>query len=196
MTTDDGAEFFSRLNALADFFNAKLSEAVATMYFDALADIPMERLIPALNRATKDCTFMPKPVEIRSFASGNVDDHAQIEWNAWRRAASLGGAAATLVCSNHLADALTWTFGGWVDACVMELSPEMWASKRKEFLVNYRISFGRYEHSRECLPGTMEPNQWTPVVFIANDGDVRRISAETARGLLGGDDGSNRRITS
>src|SRR5690242_13414167 len=104
MKSNEAADFILRLTALSELFNVKLSEAAQVLYFEALSDLEMPALIDALGQAAKRCKFMPKPVELRELAIGNIDDAAALAWNSWKEAARKGGSMRSLVCDRVLAE--------------------------------------------------------------------------------------------
>lgn len=157
MTNRDSGEFFRRLLGLAELFDAKFSEAKSTLYFEALRDLPLETVIAAMNQAARACSFMPRPAELRSLAFGDDDTRVESAWLAMRDAMRIAGAYASLIVADAaLADAIVSLFGGWAEACAVELSPEMWAAKRKEFARVYRVMIGRQVSGGRYLPGVAE----------------------------------------
>lgn len=186
MTPEQAPDFISRLTTLSELFGARLSEATQVLYFEALQDLELDWLIRAISQSAKHCKFMPKPVELREFAIGPIEDQALVAWNGWRRAARLGGASRSLICDSAAAFAIENTFGSWPEACVLELSPEMWASKRKEFTQNYRIALLReYLGPYRFLKGTGTiDNKWNKTLFLDDDGGVVENLIEDARAEL------------
>lgn len=138
MDAGDSSEFAQRLVGLGEVFDASLSPVKQALYFEALADLPLEDVVRALNQAMKACTFFPKPAELRDFAVGNVEDQAAQAWANLKRHAREIGAYRTWEVDTIFVLSVRDTFGSWPAYCAAELSPEMWASKRKEFLGNYQ----------------------------------------------------------
>ncbi len=145
MTTDDAPRFVERLTAVAEVFDAKLSEAKLTLYFEALKDLALADVLEGMGLAVRTCKFMPKPVELRELAVGTVEDRGEEAWIEFKDAMRRLGAYRAPVFESVLAFAITDTFGSWSAACEADLSPEMWASKRKEFLRAFRR-----HHQREA----------------------------------------------
>jgi hypothetical protein len=195
MIIDDNGEFARRLNTLAELFDAKLSPQRKALYFEALRDLPFEKVAVGLNQAAKVCKFFPKPAELRSLAVGDVDDAAEAAWMACRRAMTVVGGYTSLVTSNAvLGEAIAAVFGSWPEACALELSPEMWAAKRKEFGRVYRVLAGRGLDGARYLPGICETQnsgrtdwkRFTPVVVLEADA-IRTLTAgeaDTYRAVL------------
>lgn len=189
MNTEDQPDFMRRLMALAEVFDAKLSPARSALYFEALRDVPMASVVQAMNAAVKGCKFFPRPVELREFAQGNSDDAAESAWLAFQTGMRrLGAMASVSVRDAALAETITAMFGSWAEACAAELSPEMWAAKRKEFGRIYRVMRGRMLDGGRYLIGTAERHngqrgdwmRYTPVGRIDMDGSVRSLSPAEA----------------
>ena len=140
MTSSDAPEFLSQLMALSELFNAKLSAAAQTLYFDALIDLDLESIRVAMTEAARTCKFMPKPAEVRDLILGPADMWAEKEWEELkglaRRLGQYDGSWVEFI-SDEGTDALRAVFGSWAEFCTAELSPEMWSSKRKEFMRSY-----------------------------------------------------------
>lgn len=157
MTNQESPNFFSRLKALAELFDAKFSEAKATLYFEALKDLPLEAVIRALNQAVKSCTFMPRPAELRNFALGDSEDRAEGAWISFRETMKRAGSYASLsIADAALGETIIAMFGSWPQACAQELSPEMWSSKRKEFARVYHVMCQRNLSGSRYLAGICE----------------------------------------
>jgi hypothetical protein len=140
MTDDDQVPFMRRLVALAALFDKELAPSTQVLYFEGLRDLSLEDCVRAMSAAVTGCTFMPKPVELRHFVVSSDEDAAEAAWIEFRRQARLVGAYQSPVFEDAaLADALLAIFRTWPAACQTDLSPEMWASTRKEFGRVYRV---------------------------------------------------------
>lgn len=157
MDVADNDEFTRRLVGLGELFEANLTPVKQALYFEALRDLPFALVAKALNQATRACTFMPKPAELRKLVVGDDEDAAERAWMAFRTAMRSAGSYASLVVVDPaLADAITAVFESWPAACALELSPEMWANKRKEFGRVYRVLVNRGLVGARYLPGICE----------------------------------------
>ncbi len=142
MTIEDAPEFLTLLGGLAEVFDAKFSEVKQQLYFEALKDLTLRDIREAMQEAIKTCKFMPRPVEIRTLVHGDPKDHAEQAWADLRRDARQCGAYASFTPEfPEAAQALVESFGSWPSFCAAELSPEMWASKRKEFIAAFERHF-------------------------------------------------------
>lgn len=189
MNTDHAEEFGRRLVALAEVFDVKLSPQRQALYFDALRDLPYESCVTALHAAVKVCKFFPRPVELREFVQGDAEDAAEAAWVAFRQAMGRIGHYSSLVVRDAaLGEAILALFGTWPAACCAELSPEMWASKRKEFGRVYRMLRQRRLEGSRYLPGVAEHHNsqraawigFSPVGVLERDGTVRALAGAEA----------------
>lgn len=73
MERSDGMAFGQALAVLAEAFGEPMSKARSAAYFDALADLPLDDVRAAIRSALRDCTFFPKPVELRKYSGTHVD---------------------------------------------------------------------------------------------------------------------------
>lgn len=195
MTTQDLAAFSARLVELAELFDAKLSQGKQALYFEALKDLERAAVFAALTEAARRCTFMPKPAELRAFAVGDGEDATERAWMACRTAMRVVGSYASLVVADPaLGEAIVTLFGSWPAACSADLSPEMWASKRKEFGRVYRVLVHRGLVGSRYLPGICEAQNsgrpdwlvYVPVKQLAGGGveTLTLAQAEAARTQL------------
>lgn len=189
MTTDENGEFSRRLAALAEVFDVKLSAARVALYFESLRDLPLEVVVVAMNQALKGCKFFPRPIELREFAVGNSEDAAEKAWLSFRAALGrLGYMASVAIHDAALAETITAMFGTWAAACASDFSPEMWASKRKEFGRIYGVMRGRRLDGGRYLLGMAESQnqhnpdwmRFVPVGRIGVDGQVKALAPHEA----------------
>lgn len=188
MDIADNVEFRNRLVALAEVFDLKLAATRQALYFEALRDLPFEDVARALNHAIKTCTFFPRPAELRTFVLGDGEDVTEAAWMIVRRAMREAGGYASLVCPDPaLGDTISALWGSWPAACACELTPEMWAAKRKEFGRVYRVLRGRQLDGVRYLAGLCEMQNaavedWKRFIPVSvMDGDrIRSLSVGEA----------------
>ncbi len=182
MTSDQIQDLGRRLVALAEVFDKKLTTPQTMLYIEALKDLPFEAVVGALNQAVKASKYFPRPAEIRTYALGDAEDVTENAWIAFRQAMGrVGSYASVIVHDAALAETVTAMFGGWVEACHAEFTPEMWAAKRKEFGRVYRVMQGRRLDGARYLTGLSEQQnsaralqtRFIPVGRIGRDGSVR-----------------------
>lgn len=188
MDNADNGTFRHRLVALAELFDVKLSAARQALYFEALRDLSITAVVNALNQAAKTCKFFPKPAELRAFAVGDIEDQTETAWMAFRKAmARVGGYTSLVIVNATLGEAITAVFGSWPEACAIELTPEMWSAKRKEFGRVYRVLAGRSLDGVRYLPGICETQnagcaEWRRFnpVAVLDGNSVRTLTAAEA----------------
>jgi hypothetical protein len=157
MTDADFDGFVDRLVVLAEMFRAELSASLQVLYFKALRDLPAEAVNRALEECARSCTFMPRPAEVRSRIEGDPAAAIESAWLEFKRVArQVGGYASPTFADAALADTLTAIFGSWSNACWIDLTPEMWAAKRKEFDRVYRVMSDRGIAEPRQLPGQFD----------------------------------------
>lgn len=189
MDIADNVEFRNRLVMLAELFDVKLSPQRQALYFEALRDLPFPAVAKGLNQAAKTCTFLPRPAEIRSLAVGDAEDRTEAAWMALKQAMrSIGSYASLVTVDPALGEAVIAVFGSWPAACQLELTPEMWAAKRKEFgrvyhvlsdrgLVGPRYLAGICEQQNA---GRLEWRKYVPVALLEGAGQIRQLDGATA----------------
>lgn len=188
MTDADRARFTRVMFALAETWKEPMSELRLEGYWVGLNDCKIEQIEDAAAKAIRGATYFPRPAELRELIFGNAEHKAEIAWMSWKNAARRFGGAASLVIEDAaLAETLVQIFGGWPEACAKELSPEMWASTRKEFDRVYRVMRERGVNGVRYLIGSHERNnsarldwqQYTPVGLISGE-ELKSLSGEQA----------------
>ncbi len=197
MDLDDSPQFLCRLVAIGEYFDAELSSVKQAQYFEALDDLPLDLVLRALKLSMRSCTFMPKASELRRLVLGDDVDQAEQAWMAFRLACRSAGSYSSLVLTDPaLAETLITVFESWPKACAIDLSPEMWASKRKEFGRVYSVILGRQLHGPRYLAGLCEiqngsHDEWLSYVPVHRlDGHtieaLTRDQAQAARAAMAG----------
>lgn len=158
MTIADAPDFLARLTVLAELFDAKFSDAKQQLYFETLSDIDLPELIAAMQEAARSCKFMPKPVELRELALGRDEDHAEDAWLQFRAdMRRIGSYGAWDEVDQSVLSTVRDVFGGFKNACRLELTSEMWQARKKEFIRVY-LEYERAERKTRALPpGTAPP---------------------------------------
>lgn len=154
MHADDSAAFTQRLNILGELFEKQLSPAVKALYFDTLRDLPLDAVLTALDCAARTCTFFPKPAEVRALIAGDSELETERAWQLFRATITrVGGYGSPTFEDAAIADAVVAMFGSWEEACWADFSPEMWASKRKEFGRVYALMRAEGRQGSRTLDG-------------------------------------------
>ncbi len=139
MTNDERPAFGKLLVMLSQMYNETISEMRAEAYWIALRDCDLNDLQQATMKAMQSLKFFPKPAELRELLSGAGEDDAEKAWQLYKAEARRVGGYASPTLDAALAETLVLVFGSWQGACWADYSPEMWASKRKEFGRTYRV---------------------------------------------------------
>lgn len=100
------------LENLAVALNRRMTPDSVRVYLWALRDIPVPRLLAAIEAATKTCRFFPSPAEIRDLAEGEASRHADEAWQQVWRAISGHSLRPALEADPVISDALRLV-GGW-----------------------------------------------------------------------------------
>ncbi len=137
MTDSEKLEFGEALTALGALFNRELDKAVLLGYWTALRDLSLEDFHRGVQRAFRDCKFMPLPVELREL-SGElpVEAMALRAWDEVNYAIDLHGSYQTVDFEDRVINAVIASFGGWPRFCETAAS-EFWKWRRKEFIDTY-----------------------------------------------------------
>lgn len=118
MKQSDRLQFLKLLTGLSEMFGKEFSDALLEMYFQALADLSIEQVQFAAERAIRECTWLPKPAELRAFVQGSSGDKAEAAWDlaveSYRKA---GAFKSVLFEDGFVGQAIVTVFGGWVEFC-------------------------------------------------------------------------------
>ncbi len=136
MTPVDAPVFMERLTVLAELFDSKFSEAKLQIYFEALCDLSITEIVEGIAAAARFSKFMPKPVEIRDLAGCGLEDKAERSWIEFRQAMRSEGRYGKW--KDDIGEEIViGLFGGFYRACEIELTPEMWQARKKEYIREY-----------------------------------------------------------
>lgn len=161
MTLQEQERVTKALTMLAVIIGEDVSDERIEAYLVVLGDLDgtaVERAIERLGRAAK---FFPKPVEIRELIEDSVSEKAERAWVLLVEACHQSGDRSVFIEDVCLAQAMLDTFGTWIQAyeIVVRLTPEMVASKRKEFVSNYRRAEKRPpDQDNRLHPGRQQVN--------------------------------------
>lgn len=153
--------FSAKLAIVAELYNKELSAAQQVLYWDCVSDLPLDALLQALFFLAGTGEFFPKPVDIRKAVLGDAEEATEAAWLSYKAEAHRIGAYETPVFEDGaLGETIRAVFGGWPEACFIELSPEMWASKRKEFGRVHAVFMKRGSSTTPCrLAGVIEQDR-------------------------------------
>lgn len=138
---NERTERMKLLGGLADLFERPLTAPVIEIYLSVLSDLSLEQIRESCSRAARQCKFFPKPVELRELVQDSSSERGERAWRLLVEACKWNGDNSVYFADNNLAHAVLALWGTWI-ACyedLVRLSSEMEASRRKEFLVIYRM---------------------------------------------------------
>jgi len=164
MTKDDILEFAKILAGLGEVYDKKVTDALAEVYFDALADYSIDDVERAAAIIVKSSTFFPRPCQFIEL----IDPHSEeIEVRATQvlekvfDAMQQYGAYATVQFDDPVIHSVIEHLGGWVAFvnsrrnCVTEIDDRFW---RRDFTKLYE-QFSHFTDTDEIpapLPGIFQ----------------------------------------
>jgi len=162
MIETDRPRFAVVVNALAATFRVEPSKAMLTGYWSALADLPIEAVEAAGQRALRGCKFMPVPAELRELAGVMTPaDRAIKAWEAFTRAVSAVGYYQSPDFDDVLINATVRNLGGWMETIVRmedEDKTDKWVRKDFERIYVSLVNSGIGEAAGGHLLGYHEQN--------------------------------------
>ena len=162
------------LLALGEVFNEPVSMVRAEMVLRLVEDLPFDAIKAAAAHHGRTSPFFPKPAELRELVLGNVEDQAELAWQATLRQVSrvgyLGKPTWTDPVARRAAEGL---FGSWRTLCerLPAHGPEL-LGFRKQFVALYAAT------ARQALQGALPPSRTE-----AKTGLDDLLKALEARGL-------------
>lgn len=134
MDSSNRKKLVDALTALAEVFDKKSTEVMINTYAAALADVPIDQITVACQRAIRECRWFPKPVELRELA-GEITPEARalIAWQAFSKAAL--DPYASVDFDDPVVNATIRNLGGWAYVTSIE--------DHKDFEVFLRQRFER-----------------------------------------------------
>ena len=158
MRRDDVDAFLTELGKLAETLGVECSEARALLYFEALADLPLESVVTGLTTARQQVrlSLLPTPGEIRRFIEGSPDDQAALAWQRVWQAFKTVGTYESVDFGDPAIHGVLDQMGGWAQAWRWERLPERdLGFVRRDFCQLYRL-WPRGRMTMRYLPGQAE----------------------------------------
>jgi hypothetical protein len=153
MQQTDRERFIRAFAVMTEVFKEDVSDLRTEAYFSVLSDYPIEQVEAGIKQAMRCCKFFPRPAEIvEQMGGGTIQDKAENAWTLFLDCLRVVGHYNSLwVEDGFFSYALDATFGGWLPATTQmhELSDEMVASKRKQFVSAYRIAQNQQRLGRQ-----------------------------------------------
>lgn len=155
MTNEDREQFSLLIEAMASAFSADASAGLVLGYWMGLKDLDLPAIEHAIDRALRECKFMPKPVELRALAGEmSNEQRAVLAWDALKKAISQHGAYRAVDFDDPLINATVRNLGGWTALCEKPNEEfDKWTRKDFERVYASMCSSGTSPESCLALPG-------------------------------------------
>lgn len=177
MINEDREQFSLLIEALASAFSIDASAGLVLGYWMGLKDMALADIEGAIDRALRECKFMPKPVELRALAGEmSNEQRAVLAWDAFKKAISQHGAYRSVDFDDPLINATARNLGGWTALC---------AKPNEEFDKWTRKDFERV-YTSMCSSGT-SPESCMPLAGLCDaENGARGYAVEPPRRVLTG----------
>lgn len=151
--------FIMGISSLAELLGAEMSEPALDLYYSALSDLDDTAFQQAVERAARECRFMPKPSEIRDLGGEHKpNERAIAAWMEATTAVRRHGMYESVCFDDPAINAAVRSLGGWSRFCTMP-TEEAERFARRDFERAY-VAFARRDGLSEefaaYLPGIAE----------------------------------------
>lgn len=152
-TAKDRAEGIGAAVALlAEAFNREATEVTYRAYIAGLEGLSVEQIVAGVNRALRECKFMPSPAEIRELSGElKAQDRAVKAWTAFEAAVMEHGGYRTVDFDDVVINATVRNLGGWEFVCDMSVR-EFENFLREKFLKAYTSLYAAGVGEEEAAP--------------------------------------------
>ncbi len=165
MTENDRPRFLAMFNGLAATFSKEPSKPMLDGYWMGLADLPIEAVENACQRAIGTCKFMPVPVELRELAGVMAPaDRAIKAWKAYSDAVAALGFYKSVDFDDPLINATVRNLGGWMELITRiddEDHTDKWVRKEFERIYTSLMRSGISDEAARPLLGFHERSNVT-----------------------------------
>ena len=156
MTSEDRPAFAQLMALLGETFDSSVSALRVEGYFIALTDLDLKTVRFAVATAVRHHRFFPKPADLHGYATGQVEDAAEVAWAGLLveiRRVGWVGTPALLPAIRATVDRI---WGGWRECCetMPAGGPEL-LGWRKMFLAHYQAA--QRSHDREWVLAAHDP---------------------------------------
>ncbi len=110
-------KFAEALLVLGETFNEPVSDVRIEAYADALADLDAMDVLHAMKECVRECSFFPRPAEIRERVTGKSEDRAELAWASVLEQVRRVGYTGWPSLPEPTMDAITACWGSWVRLC-------------------------------------------------------------------------------
>ena len=144
MTNKDKPKLIEILNAMNEVYtpNRTLSTILYEMYYQALKDLPIEKVVTNASKHFKTSQFFPKPADLRN--DDNINDQALLAWEKTYKAIKKHGYWDSVKFDDPTIHSVIELMGGWREISDMLIDETKW--KRKEFMDIYKVMQKRKDH--------------------------------------------------
>lgn len=135
----DKAAFVRALAGVYALYRVELSEAVISIWWQAMRDYDLPAIIDAFGRHSMNPDtgqFLPRPADVVKMLHGSTLDSAQVAWTKLQRAVQQIGTYASVCFDDPIINAVVSDMGGWVQHG--QVSERELPFKQKEFESRYR----------------------------------------------------------
>lgn len=164
MTHSDFPAFDKSIKAAALALDVQLSAERIALYFEDLAEFPIDAVVAALAKARRAQVYagFPKPAEIIRRIEGTEQDRAEMAWRTFCQICTEQGAYPSLQITDGAMAFAIEHLGGWIgaQAKLAEASPEMARAYENQFKASYKLGQARQLPPQYFL-GLFEANNRT-----------------------------------
>lgn len=139
MDANDYAAFRQILKRTMAVYDKTLSNEMADVWFDALADVSVEAFAHALTAHVRNPDtgqFPPKPADVIKAITGGIDAVCQLAWTKVAGAVGSVGPWQSVAFDDPLIHRVIDDMGGWPAMCGH--GEKEWPFTQKEFMQRYR----------------------------------------------------------
>lgn len=154
MNDRDKKKLAELITLLAEAFRQAVTPATLLAYHIGLKDLPIATLEPAIEKAIRECKFMPSVAELRALAGEmSVAQRASLAFEAVALATKTIGYCKSVNFDDPLTNAAIRNLGGWERLCQVDDREEFEKWIRKDFERVYTLLSQQDHVARErCLP--------------------------------------------
>ncbi len=157
MSPDEKERFVVMMQAICAVHRVEPTEALLRGYWMSLEDVQLKDFVVGARRAIRDCTFLPKPAELRKLCGEiTAELRAVIAFDYVRRAIASPGTYVSVQFDDPTIHAVVRSLGGWPALGKLSVDEfEKWT--RAEFLRLYQAYAGNPPAELpDYLPGISE----------------------------------------
>lgn len=158
MTATEKPDFARLMSALCAAMGAECDAAMLEGYWLALRDMDLPSVRRAVSSALQECTWMPKPGELRQRCGVvTAQQRCVVAFEAVSRAAASVGSYHSVDFEDPIVNATIRNMGGWERLCAMRAEEyAVWGRKEFERIYQALLGTGVSAESARYLPGREE----------------------------------------